>query len=716
VLAVAATLGAFATRLGVDNSLEVWFVDNDPTLQAYESFLDEFGNDEVVVVAIHATTDALNTDRLQRLESLTRKLQDIPGIARVHSLTNVGLPATQFDGLASQLVGRDGKTLVALAWMDASRDIDRERPRILDAVRSVTRAELANGESAHYGGIGVLHDALNHATIGEGSRFIGLSYLVIAAALLLITRRWLWTLLALLVVTLADISLLGVMSLLHRPINMITVAPPPVVMILGVANVVHMTTDVDIALSRGCRSLSELTSTLAAVMTPCAFNALTTTLAFLSLTTASMAVTRDYGLFAALGVAFAFCYSVVGMAALLPHARTLRVPTTSRARLAGAVERTVGFSMKRRGLVMIATVLLAILSGLGATRIVVDTHSMAFLPEDDVAREDDRLIEQTVGPYLPMEMTLRTHGSDWKEHEFLDAVAAAQSAVEADPAIGRTMTVADVLRDLQMLITGDRVQRPWTPPTDEHIAEAVVLLDYSGNADVLAHLVADDGRTLRLSATTPQMSVQSFLEVAARTQRAAQEAAGQQADVSLSGYLPLYAKMIERVVEDQTKSFGLAFFLVFLVVALVLRSWRFAVAAIPPNLLPIGILLAVMGFGGIRLDIATVTVAAVVLGVIVDDTVHLLHRLRRELHDGNTIDVAMRRVARASGLAVVSTSLVFAAGFFVISLAASDAVGNSGLLMTVAVLAALATDLLLLPAFVSLLFAHKRGSTEEMST
>jgi predicted RND superfamily exporter protein len=104
-----------------------------------------------------------------------------------------------------------------------------------------------------------------------------------------------------------------------------------------------------------------------------------------------------------------------------------------------------------------------------------------------------------------------------------------------------------------------------------------------------------------------------------------------------------------------------------------------------------------------------VTVAAVVLGVIVDDTVHMLHRLRRELATGADLDNAMRAVARASGLAVVSTSLVFAAGFFVISLAASDAVGRSGLLIAIAVLSALITDLLLLPAFISFLFAGKES-------
>jgi predicted RND superfamily exporter protein len=733
-LALTVVLAVYASRLSVDNSLEVWFVEDDPALASYQAFLDEFGNDEVVVIAIHGPNEVFAPDRLERLVRMTGSLEEIDGIARVHSLANTGIllggdeprvvPAVDLpvagddllraravvaiEGLASRLVGNDGATLVVFAWMDATPDIDIERPRILQNIRDATAAELNTAEHANFGGVGVLHDALNRATIGEGSLFIGLSWLVIAVALWLITRRWLWTILALVVVTLADIALLGVMSLLGHPVNMITIALPPVVMILGVANVVHMATDLDIALARGRSSVPELTATLAEVTVPCVFNAITTAVAFLSLATASMAVTRDYGVFAAVGVLFAFVMSLAGMAVLLPRASRLRPPGPSSTRLAGIVERITMFSMRHRIAVVVVTSIILILSIAGATRIVVDTYSIGFLPDDDVARLDGAAIERTAGPYFPMEMTLRASGDTWMDSEFLRAVAAAQSALEADAVIGRTTTIADVLRDLRVGVSGVVVPRPWAPQSNQEIVEMVELLERTGNADILDHLVADDGRTLRLTATTPGMSVRGFIDVAERARATAQAAAGDEVEISLSGYMPLYTRMIEHVVDDQVKSFSLAFLMVFLVISSVLRSWKFALVAIPPNLLPVAILLGVMGFAGIQLDIATVTVAAVVLGVIVDDTVHMLHRLRRELATGADLDTAMRAVARASGLAVVSTSLVFVAGFLVISLAASDAVGRSGLLIAIAVLSALITDLFLLPAFISFLFAGKK--------
>jgi len=738
VVLLTVAMGVFASRLGIDNSLEVWFVEDDPTLVSYRVFLKQFGNDEVVVTAIHNDADALDPDRLARLWSLSEAIEAIDGVAHVRSIANLATiqgsligpavvpvinPPVRRDDierardliseswLASNLIGEDGKTLVIYTWLDESPEIDGERGRILSDIRAATENALAAEETVSHGGVGVLHEALNQATLSDGARFIGLSYVVIAIALYFITRRLVWTLLALVAVTLADIALLGAMALAGRSINMITIALPPLVMILGVANVVHMSTDIDISLGRHQRSVSDLTRCLSAISAPCLFNMITTAVALMSLATASMAVTRDYGIFAAVGVVFAFVFSVVGMAVLIPRAAHFHPPSRISERVGSAVERIMVFSVRRRGGVVVFTVLLGFVAVYGAGRIVVDTYSIDFLPDTHPTRRETHTIEQTVGPFFPLEMTLRTsEPNSWQGAEFLARLADAQTALELDPDISRTTTAGDVLRDLYVAITGETLDRPWVPDFDDDIENLISLLERSGHNNVLDGWITDDGQTLRLTATTRMASARDFMNVADRARDIIQAEMGDGVDVTKGGYLPLYSQIIMHTLSDQIKSFGLAFAMVFLVVALVLRSWRYALAAIPPNLLPVALVLGVMGFSGIRLDIATVTVAAVVLGVIVDDSVHVLYRLRRELAEGHTFENAIRKVARAAGVAVVSTSFVFTAGFLVIALAGSDAVANPGLLTAIAVVAALVTDLLMLPAFASFLFQNQNAN------
>jgi predicted RND superfamily exporter protein len=737
-VAVVGVMGAYAARLSVDNSLEVWFVEDDPTVVSYRGFLEQFGNDEVVVTAIHGTADPFDPGRLERLWHLSRELEAIDGVDRVRSLANVKkvqgsmlgpvivpvvAPPVKDDDvdrardliarrhLASDLVGQDGKTLVLFTWLDATPTIDTERGRIIDEIRATTESWLVRDERASHGGVGVMHEALNEVTLSDGARFIGLSYAVVAFVLYAVTRRVVWTVLALVAVSFADLALFGLMTLAGRSINMITIALPPLVMILGVANVVHMSTEIDISLTRPASGVRKLTRSLARISRPCLFNMFTTAAAFLSLGTASMAVTRDYGIFAAVGVVLAFVFSVVGTAAMIPHAANFRPPAGASRRVGSFVERLMLLSVRHRVLVVALTVLLAAGALYGAGRIVVDTASFEFLPGDHPARTDADTIEESVGPSFPLEMTLRVaETGGWRKAEFLGALATAQAELESVEAIGRTTTAGDVLRDVHVAVTGEELERPWRPEYDEDVENLTALLDATGHEGVLKSWVAEDDRTLRLTATTPMATAREFWELAERARSVTQRAFGDRAEVALGGYLPLYSQIVRHTLDDQVTSFTLAFLTVFVIVTLVLGSWRYAVVAIPPNLLPVGLVLGVMGFAGIRLDLATVTVAAVVMGIIVDDSVHVLYRLRRELTKGRSFEESIAHVARSSGVAVVSTSLVFTAGFLVISFAASDAVGNPGLLTAVAVIAALTTDLFLLPAFASFLFATRHAT------
>jgi predicted RND superfamily exporter protein len=726
-------LALAATQLRLDNSLDVWFVDDDPTLGSYRSFLEEFGNDEVVVTAIHGEGTVFDAGRLDRLFQLTEAVQYMDGVARVQSLANVvarghvggretvtqvAVPpvdsadvaiareAVAGGGLAGMFVGRDGRTLVMYTWMSADPEIDTERGRVLDAIRDATRKSIAGtSERASHAGLGVVYDGLNRATIAEGGTFILLSYLVMFVVLYLIMRRWIWVVLALLSVICADIGMLGVMALLGRPINMITMALPALVMILGVANIVHMASELEDVIAKGRPDIDGLTHWLTEITKPVALNTLTTALAFLALMTASMSVTRDYGLFAAIGVVLAFIFSIIGMAVVLPRVVHYRPLGGSKAWMTGMVERAMGFAVRRRARVIALFAVATVVGGVCARNVVVDTYSMEFLPGDHPVRAESAAIEHSVGPYVPVELTLKApEAGGWRRAEFLNAVAAAQAAVEADTVIGRTTTIADVVRETHVRLTGEAVARHWVPETDEEakrILTTVEALVGTGG------MVSSDDRTVRLTATAPMASVRTLVAIAARAERAAQSAAGDRAEVAVSGYVPLYGQMIAHIVDNQVKSFALSLLTVFAVVWIILRSLRLTLAAIPPNLVPIVITAGFMGLVGIRLDIVTVTIAAVVLGIIVDDTVYVLYRLRRELREGKPIEAAVRDVARASGVAVVSTSIIFCVGFAVVALAGASSIANVGLLTAVAIAAALLGDMLLLPALASIILEKR---------
>jgi hypothetical protein len=713
-LLIAVGFGFFTTQLSIDNSLEAWFVEDDPALLSYQQFLKVFGNDEVVVTAIQGSGTVFDSDRLNQLFDLTQTLEAIDGVERVWSLASLTLPVLDSNGLsstsiltspvsdeqaqqieqivqqsqmASRLVGVNDDTLVIYTWFVKTPDLDARRGALLAQVQEAVSASLSSDEQAYHGGFGVVYEALNQATLGEGGLFIGLSYLIIAVAIFFVTGRWLWTVLALVTVTLADTVMFGAMGLLGRSINTVTIALPALVMILGVANVLHLTTHVE---SSGRRRLP---LALSIVAVPCVLNALTTSGGFLSLTSASMAITRDYGMFAATGVLAAVGFALVGTSVLLPYAKQTS-PSKLKKSLSNWVEHIVAWSLSHRTAMLIAGAGVILLSIFGITQIEADTDTIGFLPASSAAHIDNQKLEELIGPYTPMEVLITVEESQaWKDEGFLNALSAADEKLKAHPKIGDSTSVANLIHDFEAVLPQAGISN--------------ILNQLDLDDDALKFLISDDGRTLRLTATVSLATAKTLAEVGQDIETIVRDEVGAFASVEASGYLPLYSRIVERLLQDQLTSFAWAFAVVFLLVAIVLRDWRLTLLAIPTNLLPVAIVLGTMGFLGIHLDIATVTIAAAVLGIVVDDTLHMLYGLKRQLREGASLADAFAQVSRTSGVAIVSTTVVFALGFGVIGLASVKSVAYVGLLTAIAVSSALIVDLILLPALATLMIRAK---------
>ena len=267
-----------------------------------------------------------------------------------------------------------------------------------------------------------------------------------------------------------------------------------------------------------------------------------------------------------------------------------------------------------------------------------------------------------------------------------------------------------MLRDVHVAVTGEILERPWKPEEDEDVEILVELMESTGHDGVLKSWVAEDDRALRLTATTPMASAREFMELAQRARDVTERAMGPEVEVTLGR---VSATLLANCRAHAGRS-GHEFHTGVLhgvrdrddrprLLALHDRGHSSESVASGPRARrdgsgrdPAGSRHG-HGCGGGH-------------GVIVDDSVHILYRLRRELARGRSFEESIAHVARGSGVAVVSTSLVFAAGFLVIALAGSDAVANPGLLTAVAVVAALLTDILLLPAFASFLLAQPEAT------
>ena len=708
-----------ATRVGVDNAVEVWFVDGDPALAAYHGFQEVYGNDEVVVLAIHDEDGLLDREGIDRLARATAAAK-VPGIERVTSLTTVDdiRSAPDPDGfeildvgplvrdgavdaarlladplLVGRLVSADGKTALVIAQMDRMADVDAQRHTVLTAVAAAVGPVVGEVHSA---GIGVVYDALNQLSTVDSAIFVVLSYLLIVVVLWFLLGRVGAMLVAMGSVGLAALWIMGAYGFAGRDINIVTMILPTLVLIIGVSDCMHVMNRVA-ELSPGWTGTRvELVRTAAGfVFWPCLFNTVTTAVGFASLATAPMQVLRDLGVFAALGLCGAFIVAMVlcPIALLSPRVEPI---LSDGGRLQRFVDGCADLALRRPVAVLVVTAFCALGSALGISRIEVDTYSIDYLRASHPVRQDSDWIEAHLGPYTPLEFVVSS--SDRVDRpEVLRAIDTWERRMEEHPRVGWASSVADVAKRLHRELSVDHAD---VVPADPAALEQSLLL-YTSSPDVdLSTVLAGDGTSARVTVGIPMMSAGEMGDLIDALTAMSQLPPG--VEVRVAGYLPLYVHMMDYIVRSQLSSFGLAFVLIFGLIALLFRSLRLAALAVPANLVPILLTLGVMGYAGIRLDVATVTIGAVVLGLVVDDTVQFLYRYQHELaRTGDAIEAA-RETVRAVGRSLVVTAIVLALGFSVLGFAEIRSVSYFGLLVALALGTGVFGDLMVLPAMLAL--------------
>jgi predicted RND superfamily exporter protein len=162
------------------------------------------------------------------------------------------------------------------------------------------------------------------------------------------------------------------------------------------------------------------------------------------------------------------------------------------------------------------------------------------------------------------------------------------------------------------------------------------------------------------------------------------------------------------LLSSQMKSFGLAFIVIGLAMLIAFRSWRLGLLAMIPNFLPVLFVVGLMPVLGIALDVGTVMIASVALGLIVDDTIHFLYRFKVEAGRTGDVRSAIARAIQTAGRPIIYTSVVLALGFVVLVFASFNPVIHFGILATIVILLALAFDLVVLPAVMGLVWIGNR--------
>ena len=470
---------------------------------------------------------------------------------------------------------------------------------------------------------------------------------------------------------------------------MVTMVMPTLITVVGVANCIHILRHVA-RMPPGASREERVVKGIGFMFRPCLFTTLTTAAGFVALAASPLPVIRDLGMFSAAGLVAVFVLTIVFCTCAIAWAGT-EARGVPRFRLRACTTTLANLGLGHGTWVLGIAGLLTFLAGVGLSRLDVDTDPIDFMFADHPVRQDYREVERRFDGYTPLEFVVRSDDGVLRP-EVLAAVEDWQRAVEAQAAVGWSYSVVDWLGALDPALAA-------SAPTGDDPEGAMAALQRCC-VDLAAQLSAliDPPRALRVTFVIHIQSARKIARIIEQVLAEAHLPPG--VSVTAAGYLPLYVRMVDHIVSSQVRSFALALIVIFAALAVLFRSLGMALLSLPGNLLPVLLTLGAMGLLGVRLDVATVTIAAIVLGIVVDDTVLFLYFLRHEQQRRASIADALSAAIDGAGQSILMTTLALGLGFLVYGLAEVKSIVWFGLLVCFAMASALLADLTLLPALI----------------
>ena len=737
IVAGALLLAPRANITDIDNDLSAWFSADDPVYREYDRFRQEFGGTRALIVALEAPTgDALASDAAASyLIRATSEIERVPTVDRVNSLANATVidtrrpagpdddavvdvrrlfddvertgPAATFqraladDLLRGDLISEDGTVAAVVVFFDEAR-IDSVRADVMDRIRAIVADGLPSGFRAHFNGDLEITETYNRVTLDNQFKFTPPILVLTVIAIYALFRSWRRTLVVLSAVLVSLIWTLGLYDLLGFSYNVLSSMIVPLIVVLAIADDVHVVQHYDEERRRHGPEQAFKT-TVAHLFAPLLCASGTTALGMASLATSHVVAVREFGLGSAVGVMVDFAISLVIVPTALGWVRPELNPPPQEAWFKRPLERVARFAVRRAGLVMALVIGVAAIAALGLPRLRVDTNHIDFFSPSHPLGQSAKVINGKLAGIYGFEVLLEGPPESLSQPDVLRRADEFEAQLRSLPHVRKVSGLADYVRRIHQEIGEDATSAiPTDAPT---IAQELFLfsLGDQGRAE-LTRMAASDFSKARIAVKMTSMSSDLMLEEIEQAEGMAAAAfAGTGITTTITGSGRLFATLDHYLVVSQISSFATAFVTVFGVIFLIFRSWRFGALAIAPNLVPVLAIFGVMGWLDISLNVATVMLASVALGVVDDDTIHFISRYRRDIAAGRSVDDAIELAITHEGRASLTTAVINSCAFAVLSLSDYKPTAWFGGLLALTMGVAFLAELFILPAIITLM-------------
>ena len=671
-----------------------------------------------------ARVDSLTNFQHSRAEGDDLAVEDLA--SHPESMTGAELDAVRRIALGEELminrlVSPDGRaTAVNVTVRLSAADLQSRGREVAAAAKALANAVRTQHPdlSVYLSGTLMVNDAFYQVAKSDLLTLIPAMFVVLVVSLALLLRSPAGSLATFAVVGASNAIALGTGAWLGIQLTPPSAAAAPIVMTLAIAGCVHLYTGYTAALLHGATSRMEaMFHSLKSNFSSMTLTTVTTFVGFWTMNFTPSPPFHDLGNLVLIGISAAYVLSVTAfpaMVLLLPASRA-----TTSALHSFSIDRFIRFVVRRRTVLLWSGIALTVVTALAIPRNELDDEFLKYFDRSVPFRVDNDFITAHLTGVYQIEYSINAAGPEGAtDPGYLSTLDAFKRWFSAQPDVWHVDSITDVLKRLNKNLHRDNPAYDRLPQTREEAAQYLLLYGMSlpVGLDLNDRINVDKSAT-RFVVTLHTISANKML------------ALEQRADEWLKANAPAYmralgtgpaiifahigASSIQSGVYQELAAMGIISALMMLIT----RSLRIGSLTMVPNVVPAAMAFGVWGVINGRVNMALSTVVGMTLGIVVDDTIHLLHRYLHARRDGSaTPTQAIQYALSEVGVAVAITSSVLIAGFLVLTLSPFVMNWGMGLLTAITLVFAMVVEFLMLPGLLLWADRDKPGNAVGLTT
>ncbi|MBN2551763.1 MAG: RND family transporter [Spirochaetales bacterium] len=720
---VTVVLGFFSKDIRINPDIMGYLPKDDPVTVLNDYISETYGGSRLAVVALESE-DVFTRRTLETVDQLTERFRLIEGIRYVTSLTNiidirkvddwleVGklIDPTRFplqeqelqnlraytlgkEMYSGRLVSSDGKATVIVCKLEEGTD---EAQVVAEIRKTVSDADPA--DKVYFAGLPFQLEEISTLVVRDLIRLIPLTVLLIIASLYIGLRSLRGVLLPLLSALISSVWVIGIMSLFEVAFSVISNIIPVVLIAVGSAYSIHVVNSFSEIPPDSSDRRSQSRRALSRVALPVILAALTTVAGFTAFVFGSyLGMIKEFGIFSALGILFSLIISLTFVPSVLSLLRPLQSPAASRRPESGSADdsanrgaffRLGGWLVRRHRAVFAATAALVGISVVGMPLIRREVDILSYFKRDTQIRISEQMMQQRFGGSTTLQILVKGNIQDPK---VLQKMKEMENLLRSREELHNVYSVVELIEAMNDAMVDERT----IPDSEAQVANLWFLLE---GEESLYQLVNETTDEAVIQATMESMNTRVMSELIQVIRSRIETLEGPEVSFQLGGFLIMFNALDEAVRRSQIQSLLVAVALIFLCNLFLLRSVAGSLIGLIPIMFTLFILFGAMGLSGIPLDIVTVLLGSISLGVGVDYSIHFLSRLRDEFRLSGQREGALVNTLGTTGKAIAVNMGTVSLGFVSLVFGTLLPIRRFALLMLASMLGAGVGALLVLPS------------------